>query len=507
MRSRFCSIREASDLRHPPNDVSLARLLHFSELLEISAMTTSQPDLTTLPPPWSDPGLAEQNRQAIAASGRVLVALDDDPTGVQTVHDTPVLARWTVDDLAAELAERPPVFFILTNSRSLPEPEASELTREIVENLQAASEQTSVPVAIASRSDSTLRGHFPAETDAIQAVTGAADGVLLVPAFFEGGRITLDDVHWVRQGDEWIPAAETEFAKDATFGFTSINLDDWVAEKTDGRIPAGDVASLDILTIREGGPVAVAAFLNELHGGTPLIINAASYEDLDVVVAGILDAEAAGKRFIYRIAASFVRARAGLPARDLLTREELLGADAPSPLPGLVIAGSHVQKTTEQLAHCQELPGVTTIEVSVPALLAHDASRQEEVRRVATAATAALENGQTAVTATSRQVERPATGDDGLALGQIVSDALVAIVHAVEINPGWVIGKGGITSSDIGTKGLGAHRAIVLGQVRPGVPVWRLGEESRFPGLPYVVFPGNVGDPETLAEVITLLQG
>ncbi|MGI8643604.1 MAG: four-carbon acid sugar kinase family protein [Thermomicrobiales bacterium] len=470
-------------------------------------MTTTPPDFDALPPAWADPGLAEQNRRAIAASGRVLVALDDDPTGVQTVHETPVLARWTVEDLAAELAARPPVFFILTNSRSLPEAEASDLTREIVTNLHTASEQTGVPVAIASRSDSTLRGHFPAETDAIQAVTGAADGVVLVPAFFEGGRITVDDVHWVRQGDEWIPAAETEFAKDATFGFTSVNMGDWVTEKTGGRIQPEDVASLDIRTMREGGPVAVAAFLKDIHGGTPVIVNAASYEDLDVVVAGILEAEAAGKRFVYRTAASFVRARAGLPARDLLTREELLGANAPTPLPGLVIAGSHVQKTTEQLAHCQNLPGTTMIEVSVPALIAGDTSRDEEVRRVASDATSAIEDGRTAIVATSRRVERPVAGGDGLALGRTASAALVAIVHAIEAEPGWVVGKGGITSSDIGTKGLGAHRAMVLGQVRPGVPVWRLGEESRFPGLPYVVFPGNVGDPETLAEVVAELQG
>ena len=470
-------------------------------------MAIPPPDFDALPPPWSDPELGTKNREAIAASGRVLVALDDDPTGVQTVHDTPMLARWAVQDLASELAARPPVCFILTNSRSLPESEASELTREIVQNLERASQQTGVPVVIVSRSDSTLRGHYPAETDAIQAITGEADGVLLVPAFFEGGRVTLDDVHWIRQGDSWIPAAETEFARDATFGFTSVTMADWVAEKTGGRIAARSVSSLDIGTIREGGPPAVAGFLNEISGGTPIIVNTASYEDLDVVVAGTLAAEAAGKRFVYRTAASFVRARAGLPARDLLARQELLGADAPASLPGLVIAGSHVQKTTEQLARCRGVPRSTMIEVSVPALLADVASRDDEVYRVASAATAALQGGQTAIVATSRQVERPDAEGDGLTLGRIVSDALVAIVHAVDTSPGWIIGKGGITASDIGTKGLGAHRAMVLGQVRPGVPVWRLGEESRFPGLPYVVFPGNVGEPETLAEVITLLQG
>lgn len=61
---------------------------------------------------------------------------------------------------------------------------------------------------------------------------------------------------------------------------------------------------------------------------------------------------------------------------------------------------------------------------------------------------------------------------------------------------------GRITSSDVGTRGLGAERAIVLGQMRADVPVWRLGLESRFPGMPYVVFPGNVGEPGTLVEIV-----
>jgi uncharacterized protein YgbK (DUF1537 family) len=470
-------------------------------------MPTAPPDLDVLPPLWPGTGLSEQIRRMIASSGRVLVALDDDPTGVQTVHDTPVLARWTVDDLSAELSRRPPVFFILTNSRSLPEPEAVQLTREIVGNLHIAAERTGVQVAIASRSDSTLRGHFPAETDAIRDVIGEVDGVLLVPAFFEGGRITLEDVHWVRQGSDWVPAAETEFARDATFGYRSANLRDWVAEKMGGRVSREAVASVNISTIREGGPAAVAEILQTVEGATPVIINAVEYSDLDVVVAALLQAEAAGKRFVYRTAASFVRARAGMPARELLTRAELLGSDAPSFLPGLVVAGSHVQKTTEQLAHCRELPNLMMIEVSVPALLAGESSRETEVHRVAAEATSALKSGLTAVVATSRDVVPPPEGGDGLALGRIVSASLVAIVHAISEQPGWVVGKGGITSSDTGTDGLGANRAIVLGQVKPGIPVWRLGDESRFPGLPYVVFPGNVGEPATLADVITLLQG
>jgi len=46
----------------------------------------------------------------------------------------------------------------------------------------------------------------------------------------------------------------------------------------------------------------------------------------------------------------------------------------------------------------------------------------------------------------------------------------------------------------------------VLGQILPGVPVWKLGAESRFPNLAYIVFPGNVGDAHSLADVVRQLK-
>jgi len=353
-----------------------------------------------------------------------------------------------------------------------------------------------------------LRGHFPAEPDAIARGFDGVDGMLLVPAFFEGGRFTLDDVHYVRDGDRLTPAAETEFAQDATFGFSNSNLCDWVAEKSEGRILAKDVESLSLAGIRGNGPDWVADRLRDVAKGRVVVVNAANYSDLDVVALGVVRAEAAGKRFVYRTAASFVRARAGIIGRSLLNREELLGEHAPPYLPGLVVVGSHVRRSGEQLASLLELPRVSAIELNVPKLLGGVAARDAAVRRAGDLAHAALRAGQTAVIFTSRQLELARGGGEGqLSVSQTVSAALVAAVRRIESRPGFVIGKGGITSSDIGTTALEARRAIVLGQIRPGVPVWRLGEESRYPGLPYVVFPGNVGDVGTLAEIVTELSG
>ncbi len=466
------------------------------------------PDLSLLEnlPPEYPGDLERQVRETVAASGRKVVALDDDPTGVQTVHDTAVLARWSVEDLAEELRQPNPVFFILTNSRSVPAAEAAALNAEIVGNLAQASRQTGVGFAVASRSDSTLRGHFPAETDAVAAAIGGVDGVIVCPAFFEGGRYTIEDIHYVRDGDRLVPAAETEFARDATFGYNHSNLREWVEEKTGGRFRAGEVISLPLAEIRAGGRDRVAESLLAVEGGRPVVVNAASYADLSVVALGLLRAEESGKRFVYRTGASFVRARVGMPARPLLTRADLLGASAPPYLPGLVVVGSHVRRSGEQLARLLDLPGTIGIEVKVPNLLESNSARNREVEGALRAAETALRAGVTPVIYTSRKVELASEGDQ-LAVSRTVSAALVAIAGGIEGRPGFVVGKGGITSSDVGTSALGARRAVVLGQVRPGVPVWRLGPETRFPGLPYVVFPGNVGGPETLAEVVAELRG
>ena len=461
--------------------------------------------LDNLPPEYPDDGLEQQVRDAVAASGRKLVVLDDDPTGVQTVHDTAVLSRWQPDQLAAELREPAPAFFLLTNSRSLSEPDAAALNREIVRNLKSASDQTGVGFAVASRSDSTLRGHFPAETDVISAELGGADGVLICPAFFEGGRITVDDVHYLRDGDRYIPVAETEFARDSTFGYRASDLKEWVAEKTGGRIPANNVASLPLAEFRTGGPERAAKLLSAVSDGQPVVVNAVSYRDLWVVILGLLRAEAAGKRFVYRTGASFVRARAGITERPLLDRGELLGSLAAPRVAGLVVVGSHVRRTSEQLERLLSLRDLAPIEVSVPELLAGGSIRGRQITDASAAADAALELGLTPVIFTSRNVE--SDFGDQLAVSRAVSQGLVEIVTGIEKRPGFIVAKGGITSSDVGTEALGARRAVVLGQIRPGIPVWRLGDETRYPGLAYVVFPGNVGGQETLAEIVAQLRG
>jgi uncharacterized protein YgbK (DUF1537 family) len=457
--------------------------------------------LPSLPPEWPD-DLLPRIQTLHQAANKKLVVLDDDPTGTQTVYGVTVVTRWDTATVAQALKDAGGLFYILTNSRSLPEAEAQELATTIGRNLREASAQTGVPLTIISRSDSTLRGHYPAEVTALtEALEYPPYATLLIPAFIEGKRYTLEDTHYLESEGALIPVAQTPFAQDSAFGFRHSNLKAWVEEKTNGHIKAPEVAALSLEAVRRGGPEQVAAQLMKLSPGSVCVVNAVSYRDLEVVSLAALQAEALGKTFLYRTAASFVRARAGLSARPYLTRRDLKLSGRGA----LVVVGSYVSLTTRQLSHLLEHAQVTALELPVtgvldttrrPALLAQTVSRVN----------AALEADQTVVLYTSRELIGAGSASTQLATARIVSDALVKLVQGLTVRPRFLLAKGGITSSDLATRGLQVSEATVLGQITAGVPVWQLGEDASFPGLPYIVFPGNVGTETTLLEVVKVLN-
>lgn len=475
-------------------------------------MIVSKSDLLArLPPEWPRDVLPEIQRR-LRESGQKVVVLDDDPTGTQTVHDIPVLTEWSVESLRAELSNDLPVFYILTNSRALPLPEAQALNAEIGRNLCDASHAVGRVFTVISRSDSTLRGHFPGEVDAfVNAMRDANCATsnppyLIIPAFLTGGRYTINDVHYVAYGDDLTPAGETEFAHDAAFGYRASNLRTWVEEKTHGAIRADDVMSISIAEVRLGGPERVRDRLIAVRPGSACIVNATSERDLEVTALACMMAEAEGSRFSYRTAASFARARAGIAPKPLLSAQDLssLTSFRNPRAGGLIIVGSYVPRTSEQLDALLRR-GMNAIEANVEALL-DDTTRSGEIARCTQTAEALLASGHDVVIYTSRRLISGSDATTSLAIGRRVSDSLVAIVRSIAVQPRYLLAKGGITSSDIATKGLNVGRAMVLGQLLPGVPVWRLGTEGRYPGAIYIVFPGNVGGPDALAQAYDLLQ-
>jgi uncharacterized protein YgbK (DUF1537 family) len=218
-------------------------------------------------------------------------------------------------------------------------------------------------------------------------------------------------------------------------------------------------------------------------------------------VLGMLRAEAAGRRYLCRTAAAFVRARFGLPRRPLLAPAEMVRGAGP----GLVVVGSYVPRSSAQLEHARAVETARAIEVSADALL--DQRRDQAIQSAIDAVNDAWTQGADAVLFTSRKLlQDKADEAANLRIGQRISSALVAIVRGLERQPAWFIAKGGITSSDMATEALGIRHATVLGALIPGVPVWRAVDSDRWPDVPLVIFPGNVGAEDDLARAMQALH-
>ncbi len=460
-----------------------------------------------LPQARVEPDARRRIRRALAEAGRRIAVLDDDPTGSQTVHDVDVVTVFEPDEIAAGLSSAGSTCFILTNTRSLPEADAVELNTRIGQMLFDLAARLDAPIDVVSRSDSTLRGHVIAEVRALDAVRRQAtgrgfDGVLMVPAYFEAGRFTAGNVHWARVGADVLPVSETEFARDATFGYAASDLRDFVAEKSGGTIAPGEVLSISLEDIRLGGPGRVAELLADVTGGRFVVVNAVEYADLDVVVLGLLRGAAAGRSFLYRSGPSFVQSLAGLDPRDPLQASDIWAPGRPGGH-GLVVVGSHVGLTSRQVAVARDRGGLAEVELDVAAV-ADPARRDGHVAEATRLVVSALDHSDVLLV-TSRELRRGRDAAESLEISRRVSAAVTEVVRgALPAKPAWVVAKGGITSHDVAVRGLGIRRATVLGQLLPGlVSVFRpVDAAPEVVGTPYVVFAGNVGDETTLASVI-----
>ncbi len=471
-------------------------------------MSISADILTSYAP--IDEAKADRDLQKeIQANRKKLVVLDDDPTGVQTVHDVSVYTRWGVEDMKSGMEEANKLFYVLTNSRGFTEEQTVQAHREIGEAAHQAATETGQEYLFLSRSDSTLRGHFPLETEILREEyeknTGiAVDGEILCPFFKEGGRFTLDNIHYVKYGDELVPANETEFAKDPTFGYTSRTMPEYIEEKTQGRFRAEDVTCISLEDIHRMDYDSIEQQLMGVSGFNKVVVNAVDYPDLKVFCVALYRAMAKGKTFAFRTAASLVQVMGGISQEPLLTRDKMVTLDNHNG--GVIVVGSHTDKTTRQLACLRELTDIEFIELDAT-LVRDEVAFEKEVQRCLALEEECIRSGRTVCCYTTRGLITADTGDkeDELRLSVRISDAVQSLVGRLTVTPSFVIAKGGITSSDVGTKALGVRKAKVLGQIQPGIPVWQTGEESRFPKTPYVIFPGNVGEDETLRMAVNVL--
>ena len=441
-----------------------------------------------------------------APADRRLLILDDDPTGSQCVAGI---------DVAFDLDPAIPVgvlegpgsaCFVLTNTRALDEQEAVALNRRVLAGVLDGGVPAS-GLHVVSRSDSTLRGHVIAEPVAIADELAArgidVDAFVLCPAMLEAGRFTEGDVHYATVDGEAVEVAETDFARDATFGFTSSDLRAFLEERSGGAVRAADVLSVSLEDIRAGVD-RVREILADARDRRWVVVNATEYTDLEVVAEAMALLEAEGRTFVTRCAPSFVRPLVGQQGARVVDPDSITIPEGRLDH-GLVVVGSHVGLTTTQLRAVQQRGTLAEVEIHVPSVL--DERREQHLAAVAAQATATLRTSD-CVVFTSRDLVRTDDPAESLAIARSVSDAVVEVVRRVRgAKPAWVVAKGGITSHEVAEKGLGIRRARVEGQFWPGQVSLFSAQEApaEVMGAPYVVFPGNVGGEEALADVVDVL--
>jgi uncharacterized protein YgbK (DUF1537 family) len=431
-----------------------------------------------------------------------IIVLDDDPTGSQTVHSCLLLMQWDVDTLRLGLRDEVPIVFILSNTRALTPENATQITREVCHNLKLAiAAENITDFVIVSRSDSTLRGHYPIETDVIAEELGGFDAHFLIPAFFEGGRQTLESVHYLKIEGKLTPVHQTEFANDSVFGYHYSYLPDYVEEKTNGRIKAIEVERFLLTDIRQGS----LERLLQLKDNQCAVVDGEIQEDLDKFAQDLLKAAASGKRFLFRSAASILTSLAQLGPQPIAAEE--MAKYKPTANPGVVIVGSHVKKTTKQLEDLLQQSEVVGIEVDVKKLRDYPNQKDSLLQDILNQVETVYKTGKTPVVYTSREELTFDTVQQRLDFGIGVSALLMEIVQGLPRDIGFLISKGGITSNDVLSTGLNLRSARLLGQVLAGCSMIRTEKDHPlFPNLPVVLFPGNVGNVQGLTTVYSRLK-
>lgn len=428
-----------------------------------------------------------------------IVVLDDDPTGTQTVKDLPVYTDWT-ESLLTDAFEQPNnMFYILTNSRALNALETTQLHQELSKNIENVSQKLNKPYLIISRGDSTLRGHFYLEPNVLnETATKPFNAVFYLPEFFEGDRYTYKGIHYLKEDNQYIPVSESEFANDTTFGFDSTSMADFIEEKSQSEIKSENVFHITLDQIRNREKEQILNTFGDLNNFDAVVVDALNDEDMDYFTACLVEyLKYHNKKFIFRTAASFVKSICETPGEIINLQNYKKNNNG-----GIIIVGSHVKKSSSQLNHLLENANINAIEFDVKAVT--QSNFQDYIDKLTTEVENIITKGKDVVIYTSRDVIKTGDLTNNLSISTNISNGLVSIIKRLSIQPNFIIAKGGITSSDVATKGLNIKKAKVIGQITKGVPVWLTGKEAKYHHMPYVIFPGNVGEVDTLTKVYKL---
>ena len=444
-----------------------------------------------------------------------VVVIDDDPTGSQTVHSCPLLLGWDTETLRRGLRHPSPLLFLLADTRALTPEAAAARNREIVRHLEealAAEGWGRGDVLLVSRGDSTLRGHGVLEPDTLQEAFGPFDATFHIPAFLEGGRTTRNGVHLLN-GE---PVHTTAFARDRIFGYSTSDLAAWLEEKSGGLIHRADVPRIHVRELDAAGGAGLPGLidrLRSLQSNVPVVVDAERQDQLSALAAAVR-ALRSEKRFLFRSAASLVKALAdpGPPPLDANCLAALRRRNGDRAfLPGLVVVGSYVPLADQQLERLLQDPGCHGLELPVrsiarvleggtPDLLLADLEREwlQRLREMlAGDATPVLYSSRGEICFASLQQRRH--------FSLQLANVMARLAAALAPDLGYLISKGGTTTQTLLSKGLGLTAVQLEGQLLPGLSLVRP-SEGRHAGLPILTFPGNLGNADTLRDAWQRLE-
>lgn len=437
------------------------------------------------------------------------IVLDDDPTGSQCCNDVYVYFTWGHEQMKQMLQDGHDVSFLLTNSRSLSVAETVSLHTLIMKTIVEEAKALGIAFQILSRSDSTLRWNYPSEIDAIStalAQAGIEPGAeIICPCFIEGGRITRNDIHYAFVNDGWLPVGKTEFAKDPTFAYQSSDLKEYICEKRKEDLSQEQFISISEEELENESEHVLEQILFT-KTGQKIIVNATTEKQLAFFTLQYVKACRQGHRFLYRGGSSLLRFLMKNPYIPFLEPEEMYSEKHSTG--GLIVAGSHVEKTTKQLAVLQKYNSCTFVIFHQKVLLESPKNVLQEIQRCAAEIETNLKKGINVCYMTDRKrIDLPQKdGKAQLDFAMEISNHFLSVVGSLHTIPSFVIGKGGITSCELGKRIMNRDRVKVAGQIVDGVTVWNGDEYALFPNIPYIVFPGNVGSDETLLNVVNKMQ-
>ncbi|MBN18798.1 MAG: hypothetical protein CL758_04905 [Chloroflexi bacterium] len=462
-----------------------------------------------LPDEWHE-DLIPEIIEIIKKESFCLAVIDDDPAGTQAVADVTVMNTWDYDSILELLNLPEKALFFNTNNRTLNQFEAREIIKNTIILIEQVSDLLTSNIDILYRFDSTLRGHFKLILEThLQETKSELNGVIFVPYFSEGRRYTINNIQYVTEYDSnkdeeiLIPVSDSEFSKDKNFSYTNSNLINWVSEQLGDIDYIKKIKSISIDDIRKGGPDKIQSILNSLSKDQLCIVNAISMKDIEVVAYSLMKVKKNDKKFLYITASSFIRVLLGQKNKPFLNRKSL---NLKSNKGALIVVGSYVEKTNQQLKKLLESSYVFPIQINIEnIILKNQKLNLQEIYKIANLIDQNLKLKKNVVIYTNRKFVK-LVNCDSREIGVKILQCLVNIIDNMQIEPNYIICKGSTTADYISKYNFKTSKAKVLGQVVPGVSVWELGLDSSIPYMKFVVFAGNVGDNNSLVEVVENLS-